>query len=206
MRRNKATPGAREEHHFLFEESVQEEETAGDGGTDWWRLLRGVGPIETSQECTMLLSSRTRDSVREEEKERKKKCTEEEEEEMEEIWDRSERRGCEGGERVRCGGQKQGKIAATYSRGPTTVDGQTDTHAGVLYLQSSVEGERWERDVIVITTTTTTREKGQSSCKEPHISQVQHRFGPPSRGGQGPNGACLKPGLSRGREVGGASD
>ncbi len=69
-------------------------------------------------------------------------------------------------------GKKQGKIAATYSREPTTVDGQTDTHAGVLYLQSSVEGERWERDVIVITTTTTTtREKGQSSCKEPHISQ-----------------------------------
>lgn len=52
----------------------------------------------------------------------------------------------------------------------TTVDEQTDTHAGVLYLQSSVEGERWERDVIVITTTTTTRKKGQSSCREPHKS------------------------------------
>lgn len=52
----------------------------------------------------------------------------------------------------------------------TTVDEQTDTHAGVLYLQSSVEGERWERDVIVITTTTTTtttRKKGQSICREP---------------------------------------
>lgn len=64
-------------------------------------------------------------------------------------------------------GQETGEIAATYSREPTTVDGQTDTHAGVLYLQSSAEGERWEQDVIVITTTT--REKGQSSCKEPHI-------------------------------------
>lgn len=35
-------------------------------------------------------------------------------------------------------GQKTGEIAATYSRDPTTVDGQTDIHAGVLYLQSSV--------------------------------------------------------------------
>lgn len=64
------------------------------------------------------------------------------------------------------------------------MDGQTDTHAGVLYLQSSVEEERWERDVIVITTTTTTttREKGQSSCKEPHINKKKinekHKFGP----------------------------
>lgn len=66
---------------------------------------------------------------------------------------------------------RTGEIAATHSREPTTVDGQTDTHAGVPYLQSSVEGERWEQDVIV--TTTTTREKGQSSCKEPHIIQ-QH--------------------------------
>lgn len=34
MRRNKATPGAREEFHFLFEESVQEKNTAeeGEGG------------------------------------------------------------------------------------------------------------------------------------------------------------------------------
>lgn len=31
MRRNKATPGAREEYHFLFEERVREEETAGGG-------------------------------------------------------------------------------------------------------------------------------------------------------------------------------
>ena len=68
-------------------------------------------------------------------------------------------------------GKKQGKIAATYSREPTTVDGQTDTHAGVLYLQSSVEEERWERDVIVITTTTT-REKGQSKLQRaPHQSK-----------------------------------
>lgn len=87
-------------------------------------------------------------------------------------------------------GIKQGKIAATYSREPTTVDGQTDTHAGVLYLQSSVEGERWERDVIVITTTT--REKGQSSCKEPHINQKTQVWAP------GPIDICLEPGLSTG--------
>lgn len=67
----------------------------------------------------------------------------------------------------------RGKSQPHTEENQTTVDGQTDTHTGVLYLQSSVEGERWERDVIVITTTTTTtttREKGQSGCKEPHIS------------------------------------
>lgn len=100
-------------------------------------------------------------------------------------------------------GIKQGKIAATYSREPTTVDGQTDTHAGVLYLQSSVEGERWERDVIVITTTTT-REKGQSSCKEPHINQKTQVWAPGLEG-HGPIDTCLKPGLGTGRKVRGAS-
>lgn len=100
-------------------------------------------------------------------------------------------------------GIKQGKIAATYSREPTTVDGQTDTHAGVLYLQSSVEGERWERDVIVITTTTT-REKGQSSCKEPHINQKTQVWAPGLEG-RGPIDTCLKPGLGTGRKVRGAS-
>lgn len=40
MRRNKATPGAREDH-FLFEESVLEQETAEEGSADLWRLLRG---------------------------------------------------------------------------------------------------------------------------------------------------------------------
>lgn len=62
-------------------------------------------------------------------------------------------------------------------------DRQTDTHAGALYLQSSVEGERWERDVRVVTTTTTTttttattttttttREKCQSSFAKSPIS------------------------------------
>ena len=31
MRRNKARPGAREKYHFLFEESVQEEDSKGEG-------------------------------------------------------------------------------------------------------------------------------------------------------------------------------
>lgn len=66
-------------------------------------------------------------------------------------------------------GHQQGESQPHTEENQTTGDEQTDTHTGVLYLQSSVEGERWERDVIVITTTTT-REKGQSSCKEPHIS------------------------------------
>lgn len=96
-------------------------------------------------------------------------------------------------------GKKQGKIAATYSREPTTVDGQTDTHAGVLYLQSSVEGERWEQDVIVITTTTT-REKGQSSCKEPHINQ-KHKFGPQGWRDEEPIDTCLKPELRMDRQL-----
>lgn len=102
-------------------------------------------------------------------------------------------------------GKKQGKIAATYSREPTTVDGQTDTHAGVLYLQSSVEGERWKRDVIVITTTTT-REKGQSSCKEPHINKKKTQVWAPGLEGRGPIDKCLKPGLSAGREERGANE
>lgn len=38
MRRNKATPGAIEEFHFLFEESVQEK-TAEEGG--WGALIGG---------------------------------------------------------------------------------------------------------------------------------------------------------------------
>lgn len=67
-------------------------------------------------------------------------------------------------------GINRGKSQPHTEENQTTVNEQTDTHAGVLYLQSSVEGERWERDVIVITTTTTTRKKGQSSCREPHKS------------------------------------
>lgn len=64
MRRNKATPGAREEYHFLFEESVQEEETAEDGGIDWWRLLRGGGEWDLSEPvrnapCFCLLTRET---------------------------------------------------------------------------------------------------------------------------------------------------
>ena len=101
-------------------------------------------------------------------------------------------------------GRKKGEIAATHSREPTTVDGQTDTHAGVLYLQSSVEGERWERDVIAITTTT--REKGQSSCKEPHINQEKTKLNKktqvwaPGLEGRGPIDTLLKSGVSTGRE------
>lgn len=93
-------------------------------------------------------------------------------------------------------GKIQGKIEATHSRDPTTVDGQTDRHAGVLYLQSSVEGERWEQDVIVITTTT--REKGQSSCKEPHINQRNTSLGRRLEGHE-PIDTCLKPGLRKGK-------
>lgn len=66
-------------------------------------------------------------------------------------------------------GINRGKLQPHTEENQTTVDEQTDTHAGVLYLQSSVEGEQWERDVIVITTTTI-RKKGQSSCREPHRS------------------------------------
>lgn len=66
-------------------------------------------------------------------------------------------------------GINRGKSQPHTEENQTTVDEQTDTHAGVLYLQSSVEGERWEQDVIVITTTTT-RKKGQSSCRKPHKS------------------------------------
>lgn len=136
------TPGAREEHHFLFEESVQEEGTAEEGGTDRGDCW-GVGPNSQRQECTMLFFfSFKEERVGEERRELERRGV---------MW-----------------GLKQGKVEATYSREPTTVDGQTDTHGGVLYLQSSVEGERWEQDVIIITTTT--REKGQSSCKEPHIN------------------------------------
>lgn len=50
------------------------------------------------------------------------------------------------------------------NKNQSPINEQTDTHEGVLYLQSSVVAEQ---DVIVITTTTTktktttTREKGQ---------------------------------------------
>lgn len=63
MGKDKATPGARQEFHFLFEESVQVERGGGGG------LLRE--PIRSSQKCTMLLSSQARDSVGEEEKRRR---------------------------------------------------------------------------------------------------------------------------------------
>lgn len=46
-------------------------------------------------------------------------------------------------------GINRGKSQQHTEENQTTFDEQTDTHAGVLYLQSSVEGEQWERDVIV---------------------------------------------------------
>lgn len=70
MRRNKATPGAREECHFLFEESVREEETAEEGGTDWWRLLREWDlsePVRNAP-CFCLLKRETELKKRREEK------------------------------------------------------------------------------------------------------------------------------------------
>lgn len=162
MRRYKATSGAKRGVSLPVWGECSGRRQQKRGGL--WLDCRegGVGPIRTSQECTMLLSSQKRDREERRGGEEKSAKTDGTAQRGKKVW-------------VWCRVKKQGKIAATYSRGPTTVDGQTDTHAGVLYLQSSVEGERWERDVIVITTTTTTREKGQSSCKEPHISQNNTR-------------------------------
>lgn len=74
MRRNDATPGAREELHFLFEESVfgkiKTAEEKGSGGEDWrgrrgvidwWRPLKGVlsEPVRNAP-CLCLLEERQR--------------------------------------------------------------------------------------------------------------------------------------------------
>lgn len=73
MRRNKATPGAREEYHFLFEESVQEEERGA-------LIVEGVGTYQNQSGMHHAsVFSKERQSWRrgrQEEKER---------------WDRSER-------------------------------------------------------------------------------------------------------------------
>lgn len=84
MRRNKATPGAREEFHFLFEESVQEKKTAEEGDIDWWRLLRGSGTYQNQSGMHHAsVFSRERQCRREEENRV--------EEEINERWDSSER-------------------------------------------------------------------------------------------------------------------
>lgn len=85
MRRNKATPGAREKFHFLFEESVQEKKTAGEGEIDWWRLSRGSGTYQNQSGMHHAsVFSRERQSWRGEEENRV-------EEEINERWDSSER-------------------------------------------------------------------------------------------------------------------
>lgn len=76
MRRNKATPDAIEEFHFLFEESVQEKtaEEGGWGGIDWWRLLRNSGtnrkPVRNAP-CFCLLKGETALERRREERRRR---------------------------------------------------------------------------------------------------------------------------------------
>lgn len=74
MRRNNATPGAREELHFLFEESVfgkiKTAEERGSGGEDWrgrrgvidwWRPLKGSYQNQSGMHHASVFSRR--DSV-----------------------------------------------------------------------------------------------------------------------------------------------
>lgn len=104
MRRDKATPGARQEFHFLWEESVWVERR---GGNCWENLSEPV----SNAPCFCLL---TRDSVGEEEKKKNGRNGTV-------LWGEAVRR-----DRGNVGHQ-QGKITATYRREPNHC-WRTDRH------------------------------------------------------------------------------